>query len=71
MKIDDIPLWLLFLGTILLVVGTIELGYLLGKAVPPQVGGRKGIPGLRHCRHRAGLVGLHPGVHLRHRRRSV
>ena len=32
MRIDDIPLWLLFLGTILLVVGTIELGYLLGKA---------------------------------------
>src|SRR6476646_46099 len=32
MKMDEIPLWLLFLGTILLVVGTIELGYLLGQA---------------------------------------
>jgi hypothetical protein len=32
MKIDDIPLWLLFLGTVLIVMGTIELGYLLGKA---------------------------------------
>lgn len=32
MRMDDIPLWLLFLGTVLLVVGTIELGYLLGKA---------------------------------------
>jgi hypothetical protein len=32
MTMDDIPLWLLFLATILLVVGTIELGYLLGKA---------------------------------------
>jgi hypothetical protein len=32
MSIDNIPLWLLFLGTVLIVVGTIELGYLLGKA---------------------------------------
>lgn len=32
MRMDDIPLWLLFLGTVALVVGTIELGYLLGKA---------------------------------------
>src|SRR5688572_622313 len=32
MTIDDIPLWLVFLGTVLIVVGTIELGYLLGKA---------------------------------------
>jgi hypothetical protein len=31
MKMDDIPLWLLFVATILLVVGAIELGYLLGK----------------------------------------
>jgi len=31
MKIDDIPLWLLFAGTVLIVVGTIEVGYLLGK----------------------------------------
>jgi hypothetical protein len=32
MKMDDIPLWLLFFGTVLIVVATIELGYLLGKA---------------------------------------
>jgi MFS family permease len=32
MKMDDIPLWLLFVATTLLVVGTIEAGYLLGKA---------------------------------------
>src|SRR5215204_3406329 len=31
MKMDDIPLWLLFVATILLVVATIEVGYLLGK----------------------------------------
>src|SRR5215211_2641346 len=31
MNMDDIPLWLLFVATILLVVGAIELGYLLGK----------------------------------------
>jgi hypothetical protein len=28
---DDIPLWLLFLGTVLIVMGTIELGYLIGR----------------------------------------
>src|SRR4051794_38807377 len=33
MKIDGIPLWLLFLGTTLLVLATIEVGYLLGKTV--------------------------------------
>src|SRR4051794_17414941 len=33
MKIDDIPLWLLFVLTTLLVVATIELGFLLGKTV--------------------------------------
>ncbi len=33
MKIDDIPLWLLFVLTTLLVVGTIELGFLIGKSV--------------------------------------
>jgi hypothetical protein len=32
MKLDDIPLWLLFVFTVLLVVATIEVGYLLGKA---------------------------------------
>ncbi len=32
MRIDEIPLWLLFVGTVLIVVGTIELGYLAGKA---------------------------------------
>src|SRR5215213_1844467 len=31
MKMDDIPLWLLFVATTLLVVATIEVGYLLGK----------------------------------------
>jgi Protein of unknown function (DUF4239) len=31
MKMDDIPLWLLFLATTLLIVATIEVGYLLGK----------------------------------------
>jgi hypothetical protein len=31
MKMDDIPLWLLFVGTVVIVVGTIELGYLIGK----------------------------------------
>jgi CDP-diglyceride synthetase len=30
---DDIPLWLLFLGTTILIVGTIELGYILGRAI--------------------------------------
>jgi CDP-diglyceride synthetase len=33
MQMDEIPLWFLFLGTVLLVVGTIEVGYLLGKTV--------------------------------------
>ena len=32
MRMDEIPLWLLFVGTILMVVGTIEVGYLLGQA---------------------------------------
>ncbi len=32
MNFDDIPLWLLFSVTTLLVVGTIEVGYLLGRA---------------------------------------
>src|SRR5215204_4569247 len=32
MKMDDIPLWLLFVATILLVVGAIEAGYLIGRA---------------------------------------
>jgi hypothetical protein len=31
MKMDDIPLWLLFLATTLLIVATIEVGYLFGK----------------------------------------
>jgi CDP-diglyceride synthetase len=31
LKVDEIPLWLLFIGTTLLVVGAIEVGYLLGK----------------------------------------
>jgi hypothetical protein len=31
MKMDDIPIWLLFIGTVVIVVGTIELGYLIGK----------------------------------------
>lgn len=31
MNMDDIPLWLLFIGTVVIVVGTIELGYVLGK----------------------------------------
>jgi hypothetical protein len=33
MKMDDIPLWLLFVATTLIVVATIEVGYLLGKSV--------------------------------------
>jgi hypothetical protein len=33
MKIDDIPLWLLFVLTTLLVIATIELGFHLGKTV--------------------------------------
>ena len=44
MRIDDIPLWLLFLGTILLVVGTIELGYLLGKAARRRTADEKESP---------------------------
>lgn len=28
---DDIPLWLLFIGTVVIVLGIIELGYLVGK----------------------------------------
>ena len=32
MNFDDIPMWLLFVVTTLLVVGAIELGYLVGKA---------------------------------------
>ena len=44
MKIDEIPLWLLFLGTILLVVGTIELGYLLGKAARRRTADEKESP---------------------------
>jgi Protein of unknown function (DUF4239) len=31
MNMDDIPLWLLFVATTLLIVGAIEVGYLLGK----------------------------------------
>jgi CDP-diglyceride synthetase len=31
LRVDEIPLWLLFIGTTLLVVGAIEVGYLLGK----------------------------------------
>jgi hypothetical protein len=33
MRMDNIPLWLLFVLTTLLVVGTIELGFLIGKSV--------------------------------------
>ena len=31
MRMDDIPLWALFIGSVVIVVGTIELGYLVGK----------------------------------------
>ena len=33
MRVDIIPIWLLFVGTILLVIGSIELGYRLGRNV--------------------------------------
>jgi hypothetical protein len=33
LKIDDLPLWLLFVLTTLLVVATIEFGFLIGKSV--------------------------------------
>ncbi len=44
MRIDDIPLWLLFLSTLLLVVVTIELGYLFGKAALRKTGEEKESP---------------------------
>ena len=33
MRVDTIPVWVLFVGTILLVIGSIELGYRLGRNV--------------------------------------
>lgn len=44
MRMDEIPLWLLFLGTVLLVVGTIELGYLLGQAARRRTADEKESP---------------------------
>jgi len=40
-SIDDIPLWLLFIGTTLLIVGTIQVGYLVAKRLRPRLVGEK------------------------------
>ena len=41
---DDLPLWLLFLLTTLLIVGAIELGYLVSKTVRRRLAGEKEAP---------------------------
>jgi hypothetical protein len=44
MNMDDLPLWLIFIGTIVIVLGTIELGYLLGKEARLRNEGEKEAP---------------------------
>ena len=44
MSIDDIPLWLFFVGTVVIVVGTIEVGYQLGKTARRRKADEKEAP---------------------------
>src|SRR3954451_18883233 len=44
MNVDDIPIWLLFVVTTLLVAGAIELGYLTGKRARRRSEGEKESP---------------------------